>query len=145
MKAIRITAPQKAEVVDVPIPEVGEGQVLVRLIASSICNQMEWKIFTAKGVAEVPEHKIPYPLHAEYAVRDEGAVVRLERDVPAEPAAPLELFACVLGGIRKAGGAIGERVVVSGLGPAGLAAVQLLLGSRGRGLRWINLSGIGTI
>ena len=85
------------------------------------------------------------PLHAEYAVRDERAVVRLERDVPAEPAAPLELYACVLGGIRKAGGAIGERVVVSGLGPAGLAAVQLLLGSRGRGLRWINLSGIGTI
>jgi len=30
-------------------------------------------------------------LHAEYAVRDERAVVRLERDVPAEPAAPLEL------------------------------------------------------
>jgi len=165
MKAIRIVAPQKAEVVDVPTPEVGEGQVLVRMIASSICNQMEWKVFTAKGVAEVPKHKIPYPLppgapghegvgevvevgrgverlkvgdivvmmggggtplHAEYAVRDERAVVRLERDVPAEPAAPLELYACVLGGIRKAGGAIGERVVVSGLGPAGLVAVQLL-------------------
>jgi 2-desacetyl-2-hydroxyethyl bacteriochlorophyllide A dehydrogenase len=163
MKAIQIVAPRKAAVVDVPTPEVGEGQVLVRLIASSICNQMEWKAFTAKGVAEVPEHKIPYPLppgapghegvgevvevgegveglkvgdivvmtggrtglHAEYAVRDERAVVRLERDVPPEPAAPLELYACVLGGIRKAGGAIGQKVVVSGLGPAGLAAVQL--------------------
>ena len=32
------------------------------MIASSTCNQMEWKAFTAEGVAEVLEHKIPYPL-----------------------------------------------------------------------------------
>jgi 2-desacetyl-2-hydroxyethyl bacteriochlorophyllide A dehydrogenase len=161
MKAIQIVGPRKVEIVDVPTPEAGEKQVLVRLIASSICNQMEWKAFT--GAAD--SHRGPYPLavgapghegvgevvkvgegverikagdivvmtgiggtalHAEYAVRHEQAVVKLERSVPAEGAAPLELYACVLGGIRKAGGVVGCRVVVSGLGPAGLAAVQML-------------------
>jgi 2-desacetyl-2-hydroxyethyl bacteriochlorophyllide A dehydrogenase len=161
MKAIQIVGPRRVEVVDIPIPEPGENQVLVKMIASSICNQMEWKVFTGaearreipyplppgvpghEGVGEVVEVgdgveglKVGdivvmtgvggTPLHAEYAVRNERAAIRLERDVPAEPAAPLELYACVLGGIRKAGGAIGCRAVVSGLGPAGLAAVQLL-------------------
>ena len=38
MKAMQVTAPRRLELVDLPLPEPGNGQVLVRLEALSICG-----------------------------------------------------------------------------------------------------------
>jgi 2-desacetyl-2-hydroxyethyl bacteriochlorophyllide A dehydrogenase len=64
-------------------------------------------------------------LYAEYVVRPAHEVVRLPPGVAFDHGAPLELAACVLNAVRKAGDLRDKRVAVSGLGPAGLLAVQL--------------------
>jgi len=160
-KALHILGPQNVRIVEVPVTELKENEVLIKMIASSICNQHELKIWIGKGyswlryplqpgepghegvgvVVEIGEKVskvnkgdivvltgIGGPgLHAEYTVRTEDSVVKFKRhDLSHEDAAPLELFACVMSAIWKSGGPLGRRVVVLGLGPAGLTAVQLL-------------------
>jgi NADPH:quinone reductase-like Zn-dependent oxidoreductase len=38
MKAVVVTAPQHFEVRDLPVPDVGPGQVLVRMMAAGVCG-----------------------------------------------------------------------------------------------------------
>jgi len=64
-------------------------------------------------------------LYAQYVTRKASAVVRVEqRRDDVSDAAPLELFGCVYRAVRRTS-IKGKRVAISGLGPAGLAAVQL--------------------
>lgn len=161
MRALQIVEPMKCRVVEVPTPRPSRGEILVRMIASSICNQHELKCWRGEGyywlryplppgmpghegVGTVVERgegvdKVDVgdvvaltgmggpPLHAEYVVRREDAVVKVKCErVSPEYAAPLELYACVIAAIRKSGGVFGCRTVVSGLGPAGLVAVQVM-------------------
>jgi threonine dehydrogenase-like Zn-dependent dehydrogenase len=64
--------------------------------------------------------------YAEYFAGHERSFVRYAEDVPFERAALTELLTCVTSALFKAGEVAGKRVGVSGLGPAGLMAVQAL-------------------
>lgn len=68
----------------------------------------------------------PGGCYAQYAVRNERAFVRYPRAVPFEQAALTEIFTCLTGSLFKAGEVVGKRVGVSGMGPAGLIAIQAL-------------------
>ncbi len=46
MKALQITAPKQAEIIDLPLPPPPEpNQVMIKIQATSLCNQKEWKFF----------------------------------------------------------------------------------------------------
>jgi threonine dehydrogenase-like Zn-dependent dehydrogenase len=64
--------------------------------------------------------------YAEYFAAHERSFVRYVDDVPFERAALTELLTCLASALFKAGEVDGKRVGVSGLGPAGLMAVQAL-------------------
>lgn len=70
--------------------------------------------------------------YAEYFPGHERSFVSYPQDFPFNEAALTEIFTCVASAIFKAGEVAGKRVGVSGLGPAGLIAVQAL---KARGAR----------
>jgi 2-desacetyl-2-hydroxyethyl bacteriochlorophyllide A dehydrogenase len=65
-------------------------------------------------------------LYSEFVLRAADSVVKVAPRVPPKSAAVLELFACAHHALDVAGDVHGRRVAVSGVGPAGLALVQLL-------------------
>ncbi len=152
MKAIRYLGPGHIEVADVERPTPTADEVLVETRAVSICNQMDVRTYNgihtryplgpgepgregAGVVAEVGENvkkfKIGDPvvmlgdhLYAEYSVRRPEELVPLWAGTSLVEAAPLGLAACVLAAVKKVPSMRGRRVVVTGLGPAGLFTVQ---------------------
>jgi threonine dehydrogenase-like Zn-dependent dehydrogenase len=64
--------------------------------------------------------------YAEYYVAHERSVLAFPKTMPFQEAALLELLTCLTTTILRAGEVVGARVGVSGLGPAGLLAVQAL-------------------
>ena len=66
-------------------------------------------------------------LYREYVERKAATVVPISKEVPAEEAAPIELFGCAHHCLGIAGDLSGKTVALSGLGPAGLAILQLML------------------
>ncbi len=64
--------------------------------------------------------------YAEFFAGHERSFVRYTDDTPYERAALTELLTCLTAALFKAGEVAGKRVGVSGLGPAGLMAVQAL-------------------
>jgi threonine dehydrogenase-like Zn-dependent dehydrogenase len=171
MKALQLVAPGRAEVVDVPVPEIGDDEVLVEVKVCHTCTQ--WDITTWRGVDIFEREGHPtYPLapgatghelagvvveagkdvtrlklgdhvaywgsppgigrqhagggYAQYYAGHERSFVPYPRDYPLEHAALTEIFTCLTAAIFKAGEVVGKRVGVSGLGPAGLIAVQAL-------------------
>ena len=65
-------------------------------------------------------------LYMERVLRKADTVVPVSPDVDAQEAAVLELFGCAHHGIEIAGDLTGREVALNGLGPAGLAILQLL-------------------
>jgi len=65
-------------------------------------------------------------LYMEYVLRRADSVVRIDKDIPAEEAAVLELFGCAHHCSEIVGQVSGKSVAVSGLGPAGLAIAQVI-------------------
>jgi len=65
-------------------------------------------------------------LYMEYVLRKAGAVVKIDKKVPPEHAAILELFGCAHHCMGIAGDLRGKDVALCGLGPAGLALLQLV-------------------
>lgn len=59
MRALQVIAPGHWQVVDVPMPEPGPGQVLIRVRASAICTQHELKIFHGQYAPDM--WRIEYP------------------------------------------------------------------------------------
>jgi len=49
MRALRITAPGRFEVVEVEKPTCGDDQVLIRMRYSALCNQSDSKVFRARA------------------------------------------------------------------------------------------------
>jgi len=93
MKAILIQKPGDFQIVDVPRPQPGNGQVLIRLHAASLCNQHDLKVWTG-GYHQLAylEYGIPgFPGH-----EGAGEIVQVGSQVD---------------GFR-----IGDRVLFSGLG-----------------------------
>ncbi len=64
--------------------------------------------------------------YAEYFAGHERSFVSYPPDFPFNEAALTEIFTCLTAAIFKVGEVAGKRVGVSGLGPAGLIAVQVL-------------------
>lgn len=54
MQALLVTAPGKIEIRDIPQPEVGPFQALVRIEAASICNSTDVKIIDRHFVSGIP-------------------------------------------------------------------------------------------
>lgn len=65
-------------------------------------------------------------LYRESVTRKAGSVARIDRSIPAQQAAILELFGCAHHCVQLTGDLQGKTVGISGLGPAGLALLQLL-------------------
>ncbi|MEE4312751.1 MAG: zinc-binding dehydrogenase [candidate division KSB1 bacterium] len=72
------------------------------------------------------------PLYSEYVTRDSDAVARVDSNVPLENVAMAELLGCVYRACTKYPDYRNKSVLVSGVGPGGLAAVQICkaLGAR---------------
>lgn len=67
--------------------------------------------------------------YAQYVVHEDDNLLKVPADVPPEALASLELAMCVSSTIldlKSMNAVVGRRFAVSGLGPAGLVAVQLL-------------------
>jgi threonine dehydrogenase-like Zn-dependent dehydrogenase len=64
--------------------------------------------------------------YVEYFAAHERSFVPYPRDFPLEVAALTEIFTCLTASLFKAGEVVGRRVGVSGMGPAGLIAIQAL-------------------
>jgi threonine dehydrogenase-like Zn-dependent dehydrogenase len=66
--------------------------------------------------------------YAQYAALRDEDLIEVERSLPAEEIASLELAMCVQGSfdrLRQCGSIEGKRLAIGGLGPSGLVAVQL--------------------
>ena len=72
--------------------------------------------------------------YVEYAVNSEELTWRMPPDLPFAQAGCCELLSCVCTSVLRLGEVVTKRVGVSGLGPAGLLAIQAL---RARGARHI--------
>jgi len=66
-------------------------------------------------------------LYREYVERKADSVVLISKKVPAEEAAPIELFGCAHHCLEIAGDMSDKRVALCGLGPAGLAILSLIM------------------
>ncbi|MCE5259766.1 MAG: alcohol dehydrogenase catalytic domain-containing protein [Chloroflexi bacterium] len=54
MKALLVTAPGEIAIRDIPMPEIGPYQALVRIEAASICNSTDVKIIDRHFVSSIP-------------------------------------------------------------------------------------------
>ena len=59
MKALQVTAPQQFEILDLPIPEPGEGEVLMKVLAVTTCPQ--WDLHLRHNEPMFIGHQFSYP------------------------------------------------------------------------------------
>jgi threonine dehydrogenase-like Zn-dependent dehydrogenase len=168
MMQLQIWAPGRAEWREAPIPEPGEGQILMKVVGVTTCAH--WDMHLMSGEDMFPGRPLPYPYtpgqpgheamgvvaavgpgvvglsvgtpvaawrdpghhvagcYAQYVCLDGENVLEVPADLAPEAIAPLELAMCVQSAfdeLSKVGAVEGARLGVSGLGPAGLIAVQL--------------------
>ena len=168
MKILQIIAPGQIDWRDAPVPEPGEGEVLVKVEAITTCPH--WDMHLLGGSPMFPWRPQSYPYtpgqpgheavgeiaalgpgvsgppvgtrvacwrdqghdrqgcYAQYVVMDAPHVIEVPSDLPAEALAPLELAMCVQVSFDRLSwlnAVPGHRFGVSGLGPAGLVAVQM--------------------
>jgi 2-desacetyl-2-hydroxyethyl bacteriochlorophyllide A dehydrogenase len=76
MKALRIVSPRQFEIGEIDRPVAGPGQVLVRLLYASMCNQNDYKLFYGM----YPGFGYPMPW-GEFGHEGVGEVVEVGRDV----------------------------------------------------------------
>lgn len=168
MKILQVTAPQEFEILDVPIPQPGPGEVLVRVEAVTTCPQ--WDLHLRHNEPMFIGHKFEYPYtpgqpgheatgeiaavgadvdniavgdrvsvwrdaghqrpgcYAQYVVAKSENVIRVPQCLSPEAMAPIELAMCVGATfvmLRPMDVLRGQRIGISGLGPAGLIALQM--------------------
>ncbi len=155
-----IQQPGSFEIIDRPIPQPGDDELLIQVKAASLCNQHDWKVnkglykelvYLEYGVPGFPGHEAAGivvdkghgvtdftigdpvvmsglggpPLYCEFVTRKHDSVARAPVGIPFEQLAMSELFGCVHRACRKIPQLAGKSILVSGCGPAGLAAVQI--------------------
>jgi 2-desacetyl-2-hydroxyethyl bacteriochlorophyllide A dehydrogenase len=79
-------------------------------------------------------------LYSEYVLRKADSVALIDKKIPAEQAAALELFGCARHCVKIAGDVKGKVLAVNGLGPAGLAITQLLKLKRPKSIIGVDIS-----
>ncbi len=168
MKVLQVTSPNTFEVLDVPTPAPGPGEVLMRVIAVTTCPQ--WDLHLRHNEPMFVGHRFHYPYtpgqpgheatgeiaalgegvtglavgervsawrdpghhrqgcYAQYVLLEAANVIPVPRELPPQATAPVELAMCV-GSVflmlREMNALRGRRVGVTGLGPAGLVALQM--------------------
>ena len=170
MKSLRIVRPGQFEIKEIPVPQPGPREVLLKVLAVTTCPHWDIHIFGGQPMFPGMELEYPYtpgqPGHeacgeiaavgaevrevavgervsawrdqghhrpgcyAQYAVLDVENVIPVPAHLPPEACAPLELAMCMSAHLLlalKLDAVAGNRAGVFGLGPAGLACVQLLI------------------
>jgi threonine dehydrogenase-like Zn-dependent dehydrogenase len=172
MRVLQITEAEHAEMIDMPVPEPKEAEVLVKVLAMVTCNQFDLHIYQGRPMLDETQ-PVLFPLppgfpghewvgevlevgpkathfqvgdwivqpggrgegpqdfggYAQYLVIDETCCVDVPKGMDLRKLAPLEMASCVSASILplKAINAIeGKTAAVSGLGPAGIVAAQML-------------------
>jgi D-arabinose 1-dehydrogenase-like Zn-dependent alcohol dehydrogenase len=168
VKVLQVTSTSSFEVLDLPVPEPGPGQVLMRVEAISTCPQ--WDLHLRHNEPMFVGHQFHYPYtpgqpghegvgtieglgpgvegpavgtrvcawrdqghdrqgcYAQFVVMEAGNVIAVPEDLPAAALAPLELAMCVgtvFRMLKEMDVIAGRSFGVSGLGPAGLVAMQM--------------------
>ncbi len=155
MRAAVVTAPEKLEVREVPLPEPGDGQVRVRLEGCGVCasNIPPWEgrpwfnypmepgalghegwgriDAVGSGVEGLKEGQrvamLTQHAYAEYDVADEGSVVSLPGSLESQPL-PGEPLGCAMNIFRRSEIRSGKTVAIIGIGFLGALLVQLSKG-----------------
>jgi threonine dehydrogenase-like Zn-dependent dehydrogenase len=168
MKILQVTAPQQFEILDLPIPTPGPGEVLMQVLAVTTCPQ--WDLHLRHNEPMFVGHQFHYPYtpgqpgheaagviaavgpgvtglaagdrvsawrdpghhapgcYAQYVIHRAENVIKTPAHLPVESLAPIELAMCVGTVFRMLAemNALRGRVFgVTGLGPAGLVAMQM--------------------
>lgn len=152
MQACVITAPQQAALQQVPIPEPGPGQVLLRLEGSGVCASSlplwegrSW--FDYPQPAGAPGHEgwgriealgegvsglevgervaaLSYRAHAQYDIADATSVVPLPPAL-SQAALPGEPLGCAYNILRRSEIRAGQTVAIVGIGFLGALLTQM--------------------
>ncbi|HYY25330.1 MAG TPA: zinc-binding dehydrogenase [Candidatus Udaeobacter sp.] len=150
MRALRITAPRRAEIEEVPLPEPGASQVRVRLEGCGVCgsNLAVWQgrsWFDYPFQPGAPGHEgwgkvdkvgpgvdsvrigdrvalLSYNAYAEYDVADVNAIVPVP---PASAIFPGEALGCAINIFRRSDIQRGQTVAIIGIGFLGALLVQI--------------------
>ncbi len=169
MRALRITAPGQAEVVEQPLLTPASGEVLLEVEAVATCPHWDRHIFEGRPMFEGMALDYPYwpgqpgheaigrvaalgegvpealagqrvavwrsaghagpGLYATHGLVPSENTVAIPENLPADKITSLELAMCVqvsVDQLNDIGAVRDRRLVVSGLGPGGLVALQLL-------------------
>lgn len=166
MRALQLTGPGQARIVELPLPQPAEGEVVVQVEGVTTCPHWDMTLWTGKDIFDRPAYP-RYPLvagrpghemagrvvavgrgveglaegdrvasifdsgeaqpgfYAEYAPARAAQLLRVPEHLDVAAVASLELAQCVAVSFQRAGDLTGLRVGISGLGPAGLIAVQM--------------------
>lgn len=165
MKRLQVMEPYRYEILDVPIPTPGPGEVLMRVNAVSICSQWDLHLHHNEPMFIGHQFVYPYPAgqpgheatgmveavgegvtelapgdrvsawrdtgagcYAQYVVHRTENLIRVPDGVPDAVVASVELAMCVgtvFRMLRDMDVIQGRCVGVSGLGAAGLVALQM--------------------
>ncbi len=168
MKLLQIEQPGKAVWREAPVPDLAEGEVLVKVQGVTTCSH--WDMHIMDGIPMFPDRPLSYPYtpgepgheavgevvavatgvrnlevgmrvaawrdpggrrqgcYAQYVALAAGHSIRVPNSLAPEAIASLELAMCVQGSMNRlqaVDGVTGKRLCISGLGPAGLIAVQM--------------------
>jgi len=147
MKSILIKKPGSFEIIDIERPKPQPDEILIQVTATSLCNQHDWKV--NKGFYkdlkyleyveigdevrnfQVGDHAVMSglggpPLYSEFVTRKSTFVAKVDKAIPFEHIAMSELFGCVHRACKKVPDYQGKSVAVSGCGPGGLSALQVV-------------------
>jgi len=111
-----------------PLPDGATGHELagtVVRVGPEVTRLREGDLVAYWGDPGVPREPVCGG-YAEYHVASERSYVRFPAGTPLPTVALAELLTCLASALFRAGDVTGKRVGVSGLGPAGLLAVQAL-------------------
>ncbi|WP_308638382.1 alcohol dehydrogenase catalytic domain-containing protein [Paenibacillus silvisoli] len=165
MKAVQITGVNQFEIVEVPVPQIKDDQLLVRINLVSTCPRWDLNMMGGKdmfnltrqpdyplppgfpgheavGVVEAVgasvqgfatgdrvvalEHVSPgYGAYAQFMAYRENDLLKLPDHISDKKAVSSELLKCVMYGLDQFGSMQGKTMLIAGLGPAGILALQL--------------------
>ncbi len=149
MKISEVCDPRRSRVVDIPKPEPGVNEVLVRVRACGICGSEHFSWEKAEGSPLYLGHEVAGEVEsvgagvsgiapgdavtglfrrgfAEYSAVDAGAVIKYPRSLGFEVASLGEPISCVVSGILRTDVGLGKTIAVIGMGFMGLMVLQLM-------------------
>lgn len=165
MKALQINGAGDYEIAEVPVPELLDDQVLVKIMLVATCPRWDIAMLGGKdmfaadrspdyplpsgfpgheavGVVEAVgasvhglkpgdrvaalEHLFPGPgAYAQYLAYREKDLLKLPDHVSDRKAVSTELLKCIVQGLQQFEDLRGKSILIAGLGPAGILAMQV--------------------